>query len=173
MPAQRFISLVNGIKTAITAITTSAGVGDGGKIAATDPTTGKFDMSLMPSGIGAETDSIVADTGGLAAGDLVNIYNNTGTLTARKADATTEGKQAHGFVNAAVTAGNNATVHRPGQTITGLTGLTIGSMYYLSTTAGQAVSTAPSATGNSVQEVGIAMSTTTIAFSPSEPVTLA
>jgi predicted HicB family RNase H-like nuclease len=32
----------------------------------------------------------------------VNLYNVTGTLTVRKADATAEGKECHGFVKAAV-----------------------------------------------------------------------
>jgi hypothetical protein len=174
MPVQRFLSIINGIKTAITAITASTGVADGGKIVATDPTTGKLDMSFMPSGVGAETDTIVADVGGLAAGDIVNIYSNGGTLTARKADASTEGKPAHGFVTAAVIAGNNATVHRPNQTLTGLTGLTVGSEYYLSaTTAGLITTTIPTATGNVVQSVGIAMSATSLAFNPSEAITLA
>jgi hypothetical protein len=173
MAIQRFISLVNGIKTSLTAITASAGVSDGGKIVATNQTTGKLDMTLMPSGIGAETDAIVADVGGLTSGDMVNIYSNGGTLTARKADATTEGKHAHGFVTDTVTAGNNATVHRPGQTNSGLTGLTVGNVYFLSVTAGAVTDIPPEDVGNIVQSLGIAMSATTLAFNPSEAVTLA
>lgn len=173
MPIQRFISLVNGIKTAITAVDRSTGVADGGKIVATDPTTGKLDMSLMPSGLGAETDTVVADVDGLTAGDMVNLYSNGGTMTARRADATAEGKPAMGFVVADVNAANNAVVHRANQTVTGLTGLVVGNEYYLATTAGLITDTAPSANGNSVQSVGIAMSTTSLAFNPKEPITLA
>lgn len=175
MATQKFISLVNGIKTAITALVTSDGnpANSGGKIVATDPATGKLDMSVMPSGIGSETDTIVADVGGLSAGDLVNIWNNAGTITARKADAST-GKPAHGFVLGATSAGNNATVHRPGQTVTGLTSLDPGAEYFLSAASpGQVTLTIASTTGHLVQSVGIAMSATTLAFNPQEPITLA
>lgn len=173
MATQRFISLINGVKQAITALVVSTGVSDGGKIVATDPATGKLDPSVMPSGIGAETDSMIADVGGLAAGDLVNIYNNAGTITARKADASSEGKPADGFVIGAVAAGSTAAVCRPGQTITGLTGLTAGVTYYLGTTAGQITNTPPASTGNVVQVVGIAASATSLIFTPGEPITLA
>lgn len=174
MAVQRFITMVNGIKSAITAIVTSSGVSDGGKIVATDPATGKLDPTVMPSGVGADTDSMIADVGGLSAGDLVNVYSNAGTLTARKADATAYGKPADGFVLGATAQGSSCVVHRAGQTISGLTGLTVGTRYFLDVTAGKMASDVSGfVSGNVIQPVGIAMSATTLAFEPGEPVTLA
>ncbi|MCA1944290.1 MAG: hypothetical protein LDL30_03265 [Desulfovibrio sp.] len=147
----------------------SSGAADAGKIVALDAT-GKVDMSMLPTGIGAETKLLpAAET--LAAGDLVNIFDDAGALKVRKADATTQGKEAHGFVLAAASMGNNATVYASG-IVTGLTGLSGGPRMYLSTTAGQATATAPSGAGNVVQAVGTRLSATELAFLPELPVTL-
>ena len=50
----------------------------------------------VASGGGADTGTVTTSEA-LAAGDLVNIWNSSGAK-ARKADATTAGKEAHGFV---------------------------------------------------------------------------
>lgn len=169
--ADKYIYNDSGVKTEKAFITTSAGAGDAGKAIALD-STGKLDTSLMPIGIGADTTTAMASEN-LAAGDFVNLWNDAGTLKARKADASTTGKEAHGFVLTAVTSGNNATVYRDG-TNTQLTGLTIGSRYYLSAaTAGRIVTTAPSATGNIVQVIGKADSATRINFTYSDYIVLA
>ncbi len=155
--------------TIINGTTSSAGAGDSGKAVQLDGT-GKIDNTMMPSGIGPDTASILASEN-LAAGDLVNIYNNAGTANVRKADSTTSGKLAHGFVLAAVTSGNNATVYFDGEN-TAVTGLTPG-IQFLSTTAGLPTSTAPSGSGNVVQKVGIAISATSLKFEPDQrPITL-
>jgi hypothetical protein len=142
----------------------SAGAGDAGKIVALDGT-GKLDTTLMPSGVGADTLSVVASEA-LSAGNLVNIFDDAGTTKARKADATGGvAKKADGYVLAAVTSGASATVYFDG-TITGLTGLTAGSNYYLSTTAGGTTTTIPTAATNIAQLIGKALSTTSISFEP-------
>lgn len=148
----------------------SAGAGDAGKLPKLD-SSGKLASTMMPTGIGANTLSVVTSEN-LSAGNLVNVWDNSGTLNARKADATAAGKRAHGFVLASTTSGQNATVYFDG-TITGLSGLTLGATYFLNTTAGAMTTTAPSTTGNVVQEVGVATSATTFDFSPLEPVELA
>lgn len=150
-------------------VTASAGAGDSGKVAALDAA-GRLDNSMMPVGIGADTASIVSSEN-LAAGDWVNIYNNGGTANVRKADATTAGKEAMGFVLAAVTAPAAATVYFEG-TNTGVTGQTPGKVF-LSTTAGVGTGTAPSASGNVVQKLGVATSATAVNFEAGTPVTLA
>lgn len=125
----------------------------------------------MPTGIGADVKTIVASEA-LAANDLVNVWNDGGTEKVRKADATAEGKEAAGFVKAAVSASANATVYFEGR-ITGLTGLTPGAFQYLSAaTPGLRTETAPSAAGNVVQEVGMALSTTEMDFERQRPITL-
>lgn len=148
----------------------SSGSGDAGKIVQLD-SSGKLDNTLMPVGIGAQT-KLLPTSENLSAGDLVNIFSSGGTSTARKADAS-NGRRAMGFVLSSSTSPNNATVYLDG-TITGLTSLTPGSIYYLSgSVAGAVVSTAPSTAGQISQEIGPALSATEIDFEPRQPITLA
>jgi hypothetical protein len=155
--------------TIINAKTTSAGASDAGKIPALDAS-GRLDQSFLPVGIGADTAQIVASEA-LSSGDFVNIYNNGGVANVRKADATTQGKEAHGFVLSGVAAGGNAIVYFEG-TNTAVTGKTPG-VQFLSTTPGQSTSTAPSASGNVVQTIGFATSPTSINFQSLPPIILA
>lgn len=170
MAGNKYIALnVDGSKTEVAASQSSAGAGDAGKIVALD-SGGKLDNSLMPTGIGAETKSITASEA-LAAGDWVNIYNATGTSKCRKADASS-GKRAHGFVLAAVNQDATATVYMAGIN-NQLTSLTADSMYFLSATPGAGTVTAPTTAGYLVQELGISLSTTEVAFQPGQPITRA
>ena len=146
----------------VTASQTSAGVADAGKIPALD-SAGLLDISLMPVGVGAEV-VIAASSENLTAGNFVNLYDNAGTINVRKADATTNAKPAHGFVLANTTSPASATVYLISAKNTGVTGLTVGLDYYLGTTAGGVVSTAPSASGNIVQFLGRAISATSLPF---------
>ena len=166
---QTYIDIENGRLTRQTAIATSAGAGDAGKLPRLDGT-GRIDNSMMPTGIGADTALIVASEN-LAAGDFVNLWNNAAVINVRKADATTSGKEADGFVLAAVTASASATVFFEG-TNTQRTGLTAGSRYYLAITAGGVTTTAPSAAGNVVQYIGKAVSTTAISYEGDEGIIL-
>ena len=147
----------------------SAGAGDSGKLVALDGA-GKIDSTMMPTGIGADTASIPASEA-LAAGDMVNIYDSTGAKC-RKADAATAGKEAHGFVLAAVESAASATVYFEG-TNTQVTGQTPGPVFLSATTPGLATSTAPSSSGNVVQRVGFATGTTAINFQAQTPIVLA
>lgn len=152
----------------LNAVASSTGASDASKIAQLDGT-GRLDSSMMPVGMGADI-AIVAASENLAAGDFVNIHNSSGAKV-RKADATTNGKEAHGFVLSAVTSGNDATVYFEG-TNTAVTGQTPGAVF-LATTAGTATATPPSGSGNVVQRLGVAVSTTAISFEPQPPVVLA
>lgn len=163
-----YINTTDGNFTEREATVTSAGAGNAGDIPALDGA-GRLDSSLMPVGIGADTQSITTSEA-LAAGDLVNIHNSTGAK-ARKADATTAGKEAHGFVLASAGSGAAATVYFEG-TITGLTGLTPGNQF-LATTAGTSDETPPNTSGNVIQKVGVATSATTLNFEPGPVVVLA
>ncbi len=168
--ADKPLQLIAGVVTQVEAKVSSAGAGDAGKVVALDAS-GKIDNSMMPSGIGSDTKSIAASEN-LAGGDLVNVWNDSGTVKVRKADATTAGKEANGYVLASVTSGANATVYFE-QVITGLSSLTLGALYFLSTTAGGITTTAPSGSGNVVQRIGRAISATELLFQPQEPITLA
>jgi len=123
----------------------------------------------MPVGIGAGT-AVVTAGEALAAGDFVNDYNDTGAKV-RKADATTSGKEAHGFVLESVDNGDPATVYFEG-TNTQVSGATAG-VVFLATSAGGFTSTAPSTSGNVVQKLGVAISATAISFEAQQPIVLA
>ncbi|MEW6505528.1 MAG: hypothetical protein AB1457_16340 [Chloroflexota bacterium] len=154
-------SILNGVAQ-------SSGSGDAGKTVLLGAQ-GRIDETMMPAGIGADV-QLIAASEDLAAGDLVNIYNLGGVAKARKADATTSGKEACGYVKEVVTTGNQATVYFEG-TNDQVTGMTPGAVF-LSTTPGKATSTAPSGSGNVVQRVGIATSATAINFQMGVPIIL-
>ena len=156
--SDKFIYLNSGIPTEKESSASSAGAGDAGKIVALD-STGKLDSTLMPTGIGADI-SVIAASENLSAGDFVNVYNDSGAKC-RKADASTAGKHAHGFVLAAVTSGANANVYHEGHN-SSVTGATAGDVYLSATTAGGFTSTPPTGTGKVVQKLGVAVSATSI-----------
>lgn len=153
-----YLDLVAGVPTRKAAIDESLGAGDAGKIPALDAS-GRFDESFMPTGIGADTAAIVASEA-LSAGDFVNVWNDAGTPKVRKADATTAGKEAHGFVLSSFADAATAIVYFEGAN-TQVSGATAGRVY-LSTTPGGFTSTPPSAAGNVVQMVGVAVAATNI-----------
>ena len=195
MAAPRFLALLAGRTRQVVAILTSAGAGDGEKIVATSANgklddsimgaatsgnsivvktqvDGTLDPSIMPTGIGADVKNMPASEA-LAAGDAVNIWNDAGTAKARKADATAEGKEANGFVKAAVASAATAAVYFEGR-ISGLSGLTPGARMYLSAaTPGAMTATPPAAAGNVVQWLGDAVSATEVDFEKSNPITIA
>ena len=151
-------------------VTASAGAGDVGKIPQLDAT-GKLDATIMPSGIGAETESATA-TEALAAGDFVNMYDNAGVKSVRKADGSSAGKEASGFVAAAFAASAVATIFTDGAN-NQRTGLTAGATYYLAATPG-GVTLAPLATAGQVhQRLGKASTATSLVFEHFDAITLA
>lgn len=150
-----FLNLEAGKRKRNTALETSAGVADAGKIVMTD-STGRLDNSLLPVGIGADTQDIVSFEN-LVAGDFVNIFNDGGTPSVRKADAT-NGRDANGFILTGVTAPAVATVYFEG-TNTQLSGMTPGARQYLST-AGALTETPNTTTGQLHQYLGKASSAT-------------
>lgn len=147
----------------------TGGAGEANKIPALD-LSGRLDPTMMPTGIGAETSALEA-FGALATGDFVNVFNDSGVMKVRKADASSAVAPANGFVLAAFTAGQTATVYWGGLN-SGLTGLTPG-LHYLSTTPGASNHVAPSAAGNIVQRLGTAINSTTVFFQPQDPILLA
>lgn len=165
MAAKKFLRLVSGVFTEVFGVQSSAGAGNAGDIVSLDDT-GKIDATMLPVGVGADVVLLTA-TEALNAGDWVNIHSGG----VRKADATTAGKEADGFVLAAVANTATASVYKEG-TNTQLTGLTLGATLYLSTTPGLASATAPSGNGNVLQRVGKAISTTSADWERGEPVTL-
>lgn len=157
------VSIINGVNT-------SAGAGSAAKTPVLDAS-GRLDQSFMPTGVVPETGVVIASEA-LASGDFVNIWNNAGVASARKADASTAGKHAHGFVQAAVANAANATVFFEGSN-TGLTGLLAGDQFLSATTPGKSSATAPTASGQVVQTLGTAFNATSLSFEPTRPIILA
>lgn len=169
MPGNKYLTQNGGILTEAVSVDSSAGVGDAGKIVALDGT-GRLNQNMMPVGVGADTASITASEA-LAAGDYVNVWSDAGAFKVRKADATTSGKEANGFVLAAVANAALATVHFEGPN-TQVSGQTPGRRF-LSTTPGTSQAAAPSGSGNVVQLLGVAVSATVVNFEPQQPIVLA
>lgn len=166
MAANKYIAAISGRLKEVFGLVVSTGAPDADKIVAVDAA-GKLDISLMPTGVGAEV-TVAASFENLTAGDFVNLFLNAGVIKARKADATSNAKPAHGFVTANVTAPANATVFRISNANTAVAALTIGSDYFLSTTPGSLTATPPSAAGNIVQALGRATVATSIVFTNEE-----
>lgn len=153
--------------TEVQPVTTSTGATDAFKIGQLDAT-GKWDITLMPTGLGVPTVALTTSET-VAAGDLINIWSNAGVANARKADCS-NGRRAHGYVLSGAGIGTTATVYVQ-DNFTGLSGLTPGAPYYLGTT-GSISTTAAIVGGQISQEIGTAISTTVISFIPKQPITL-
>jgi hypothetical protein len=166
----KYLALTAGVITEETAINTSAGAGDASKVIRTD-SAGLLPVSMLPSGVGAEV-VVATASEALAAGDFVNLWNSTG-LKVRKADATVAGKEAVGFVLAAVLNAASATVFLSSQQNSSVSGKTVGARQWLSTTPGLSTETAPSASGNIVQQLGFATAAANVLFNPQQPITVA
>lgn len=116
------------------------------------------DVSIVQMAVGQD----------LAYGDLVYVYDDSGTPTVRQSTASDSTKPADGWATATYTTGDDGLIALTGTLITGLSGLTIGADYYLSDTAGAITTTAPSASGHIVQRVGFAVSATVLSFERGE-----
>ena len=170
---QKFIKMSAGrlVEETVESVSASTGATDADKLVRLT-SSGKLDESVLPTGLGADVLTIVASEN-LAAGDFVNIWNDASTAKARKADASSAGKEVDGFVLDAVNSGQSASVYFEGRN-TALSGLTVGARYYLSATAAGTITTAPpTGTGQVVQFMGRASGATSLAFEATDGVILA
>jgi hypothetical protein len=162
MAAPKYLKQASGSIEEVVAATTG-GAPDAEKIPSLDAN-GRLTAAMMPVGIGAEVKVIVASEA-LGAGDFVNIWDDSGTLKARLADASAD-KPAHGYVIAAVESAANATVYCDGINDQ-LTGMSGGPLMYLSgAVPGAPTATPPSTSGHYVQRLGARLSATELAFVP-------
>ncbi len=165
--ADKYLGLhSSGFPQQVEGLQTSAGAGDAGKIPALN-SSGKIDITMMPSGVGTPTQSMTAGET-LAAGDFVYI-NTSDSNRIYKADADAIGKKAIGYVLAAASVAASVTVYFEGINDQ-LSGLTVGSDYFLSATAGGVTTTVPSSAGQIAQYLGTAISATAIPFKFSPPI---
>jgi len=127
--------------------------------------TGGVNATTSATGFGGPSATITTSEA-LSAGNVCNIYTSGGAARVQKANATDLTKPANAFVLASVGSGASATTYFAGSVITGLTSLTPGTTYWLDTTGGAVTATPPSGSGNGVQEIGVALSATTLLFDP-------
>jgi hypothetical protein len=104
-------------------------------------------------------------TENIAAGAMVNVWNSSGAKV-RNANAADNTKPCHAFVLSSIANGASGSVYFSGILNTSLANLTIGSFYYLDTNAGAVNVIAPASAGNAVQQLGVAVASTTLAFYP-------
>ena len=154
----------------ITPNTSSAGVGDAGKLVALNAA-GQIDSSMLPS---SEALTFTA-TEAIAQGAFVNVYNNSGSAAVRNANATDATKPANGWAPNSIATSSAGTINFDGINSyvnnSGFVAADLGTEAFLSTTAGGAVQYNNTfSTGNLVESlgnvVGWATSTLAIAFSP-------
>ena len=167
MPISKYLSIDdNGTEIEVATIDASLGVASSGLVPSLD-INGKLDLSFLPSTIGAVTQPAIASE---ALVTFVNFWNDGGVLKVRNADASAGiGKKCDGYILGAVASGATAAVYLDiGTVVTGLTGLTPGTRYFLSETApGGLTATPPTASGHLLQELGKAISETSLKYEPS------
>src|ERR1043165_10021096 len=119
MAVQKFISLVNGVLTQVSALVQSSGAGSAGWRPALD-STGRLDQSVLPLGVGPDIQQALASEA-LGAGAFVNIYSNGGVKSVRLAD-NSNARPAHGFVKSAFAIGETAIIYDsvPNENLSGL-----------------------------------------------------
>lgn len=121
-----------------------------------DDATKEFSLSLLPTS--RRTYKTITTSEALSAGDFVEIYNNSGTPAARKADAS-EGRYASGYVRADYEAAANAVVYTSGVNDM-VSGMTAGRVWLGE--SGLPTQTEP--TSGYYQEIGTALSANEIDF---------
>jgi len=162
MAAPKYLKQASGsIEEVATA--TTGGAPDAEKIPSLD-VNGRLTQAMMPVGMGPEV-KIIEASEALGAGDFVNIWDDSGTLKVRLADASAD-KPAHGYVLAAVDSDASATVYCDGinDQLSGMSGGPI--MYLSGSTPGAPTATPPSTSGYYVQRLGTRLSATELAFVP-------
>lgn len=159
MAGKKYMQLINGKRSLTKSKDVSTGAADAGEVIALD-SEGKIDPTMLRD----IDNKNVPSFEDLASGDYVNLFDDGGTIKARKAD-NSNGRPAHGFVKDTVVAPANVTVYFEGANAN-LSGLSIGARYYLGT-VGAPTGTpldpaAPVDDGKLHQFLGVAISITEI-----------
>lgn len=92
-------------------------------------------------------------------GQIVSLWNDAGVLKVRLANATNSTRPGYGICNTAGTCaiGDILEIVLPGAYVNSIGGLTLGTIYWLSTTSGAVQTTPPAVAGNIVQAIGFAI----------------
>lgn len=93
----------------------------------------------------------------ITAGQIVNLFDNAGSMDARLADSTTAATMAHGIANTAALAGARFEMQWLRSFVTSIGGMVPGTLYWLSTTPGAVQNLPPVAVGTIQQPIGLAI----------------
>ena len=166
MPGNKYIAITGTRQGEVAATQVSAGAANANQIVALGPQ-GVLDQTVMPPGIGPDVQVLPA-TEALAAGAYINIWSNAGVFSMRNADGSTQGKQADGFVLSNVASGASGTAYLSG--INNAVSGQVPGLVFLGSTAGQGSPTPPSSAASTFQQIGLALSATSVQFDPQEPI---
>ena len=128
----KYLKRSNGVTSQGTPVTASVGAADAGKIPALG-SDGKLDPSMYTPG--ADPSIQITASEAIGAGKFYNLWGDAGTLKARLAD-NSNGRPAHGFVRDSIASSATGTGYPLDSVNTALTGLTVGTTYYLGTAGG-------------------------------------
>jgi hypothetical protein len=95
----------------------------------------------------------------ISRGQAVNLFNNAGVLNARLAVATSATTMMHGVANSTAAPGDRVEINWMRGLIDSIGGMTLGTLYYLSTVAGAVQSGRPVGAGQIIQSAGFALTT--------------
>lgn len=98
----------------------------------------------------------------IARGQVVNLHDNAGVLNARLAVATSAATMAHGIANTDAAIGQICEINWLRGTLDSVGGMTVGTLYWLSTVAGGIQNAAPAVPGQIQQPIGLALATATL-----------
>ena len=113
-----------------------------------------------PYATGGNVRAVIASSA-IAYGEPVNLYSNSGVLNAQPASSTPTVAPCHGFCTSltGIASGSTGLVVRGALILSGLSGLTLGSNYWLAG-AGAIATVADTAAGHIEQYLGVALSAT-------------
>lgn len=165
--AQRLLALISGRMQDYVPLIASTGVASSGAVPALNAA-GLLDVSFMPPGLGADVATLTASEA-IAAGAYVNVWNNAGVFAVRNADGSVAGKQADGFTLGALASGASGLIYFQGINIA-VTGQVPGLVFLSDTAVGAAATTGATAAGHTYQQIGLALSATSVQFDPQVPI---
>ena len=163
MATQRLLAFIAGKMQEYVPILASSGAASSGAVPALNAS-GTLDVTFMPAGLGADVATMTASEA-IAAGAFVNVWSNAGAFSVRNADGSVTGKQADGFVLSALASGASGTVYFGGLN-TSVTGMAPGLVYLSDTAIGGAMVSGATTAGHTFQQIGMALSATSIQFDP-------
>lgn len=104
----------------------------------------------------------------IAGGAAINLFNNSGVLTARNANSSNSARMCHGIcvTLSGIASGAQGLVDLGVRAVGGYTGLTVGQNLWLAPSNGALQSTPDTASGHIEQYLGIVLNTSTILFKP-------